>query len=49
MEKVLPDKMYWNLKGLKEFSFFSDIEIMIMTVLAVLGKEYNGEIPKTES
>lgn len=42
-EKVLPDKMYFNLKALKEFGFWKDIGVMFMTVFAVLGKEYTAE------
>lgn len=41
---ILPAKMYYNLKAIKEFGFFKDIKIMFMTVLAVLGKEYVDEI-----
>ena len=37
---VLPGKMKWNLKSIREFSFFSDIKTMFRTVLAVLGKDY---------
>ena len=40
VEKVLPDKMYYNLKALKEFSFFGDIAVMFKTAFAMLGKEY---------
>ena len=40
IEKVLPEKMKWNLKSIKEFSFFGDIATMFRTVFAVLGKEY---------
>jgi lipopolysaccharide/colanic/teichoic acid biosynthesis glycosyltransferase len=40
IEKVLPEKMKWNLKSIKEFSFFGDIAPMFRTVFAVLGKEY---------
>ncbi len=43
IEKILPGKMYYNLKGMEEFSFGRDICIMVMTVLAVLGKEYKGD------
>ena len=43
VEDVLPGKMYYNLKGIKKFSFWSDIKIMFMTVFAVLGKEYRGD------
>ena len=41
---ILPAKMYYNLKAIKEFGFFKDVKIMFMTVLAVLGKEYVDEI-----
>lgn len=47
IEKILPEKMYYNLKGIKQFSFWGDIKIMFMTALAVLGKEYKEET-KTE-
>ena len=44
IEKILPAKMYYNLKGIEKFSFFGDIKIMFMTVFAVLGKEYKGDL-----
>lgn len=40
IEKILPGKMYYNLKGIEQFCFWSDIKVMYMTVLAVLGKKY---------
>ena len=43
IEKILPDKMYYNLREIKKFSFWHDIKIMFMTVFAVLGKEYSAE------
>ncbi len=43
VEDILPAKMYYNLKAIERFSFFGDIKIMFMTVLAVLGKEYHGD------
>ena len=39
-EEILPQKMKWNLKGIKEFSLWGDFKLMFMTVFAVLGKEY---------
>lgn len=36
VKEILPQKMKWNLKYLKEFSFWKDIKIMIQTVLAVV-------------
>lgn len=43
VEKILPDKMYFNLRSLKKFGFWRDIKIMFMTVFAVLGKEYKAK------
>ena len=43
IEKILPGKMYYNLNGIKSFSFFGDIKIMFMTVFAVLGKKYEPD------
>ena len=42
-EKILPDKMFYNLREIKNFSFWRDIKIMFMTFFAVLGKEYTGD------
>ena len=41
IEKVLPDKMKWNLESIRRFYFLSDIITMFRTVLAILGKDYN--------
>ncbi len=43
VEDVLPDKMYYNLKAIENFSFFGDVKVMFMTVFAVLGREYKDE------
>lgn len=40
IEKILPGKMYYNLKGIEQFSFWGDIKVMFMTMFAVLGKAY---------
>lgn len=40
ISEVLPNKMKWNLKSIREFSFLTDIKTMFRTVLAVLGKDY---------
>ncbi len=40
VEKVLPEKMKYNLLAIRKFGFFKDIKIMFMTVFAVLGKKY---------
>ena len=44
VEKILPEKMYYNLKGIEQFSFWGDIKLLFMTVLAVLGKEYKSDL-----
>ncbi len=48
IEKILPEKMYYNLKGLENFSFFGDIKILFMTVFAVLGKDYAARPQQTK-
>lgn len=36
IQKILPEKMKYNLEGIREFSFFREICTMIKTVLAVV-------------
>ena len=43
IEKILPAKMYYNLKSIENFSFWGDIRIMFMTFFAMCGKEYKGD------
>jgi lipopolysaccharide/colanic/teichoic acid biosynthesis glycosyltransferase len=43
VERILPGKMYYNLKDIEQFSFWGNIKVMFMTVFAVFGKEYNGD------
>ena len=40
IERVMPDKMKYNLESVMNFSFFGEIATMFRTVLAVLGKDY---------
>ena len=40
IEKVLPEKMKWNLRSIEKFSFIGDIATMFRTVFAVMGKNY---------
>lgn len=40
VEKVLPEKMKWNLESIERFRFLREILTMFRTVFAVLGKEY---------
>lgn len=39
VNKVLPEKMKYNLTSIKNYSFFNDIKTMIKTVIAVFRKE----------
>lgn len=48
VEEILPAKMYYNLKEIENFSFWGDIKIMLMTILAVMGKEYKGDYVPAE-
>lgn len=43
IEKVLPGKMYYNLKSIERFNFFSDIYTMVKTAHAVSGKDYPAD------
>lgn len=43
VKNILPIKMRWNLKGIKEFSFLNDIKLMFMTFFAVCGKAYSED------
>jgi len=36
IEQILPGKMFWNLKSIREFSFLYEIILMFKTILAVL-------------
>lgn len=42
IEKVLPGKMKYNLNAIENYGFWMDIRVMIMTVFAVLGKDYTN-------
>lgn len=40
VEKILPEKMKYNLQADKNFNFWSEMATMFRTVFAVLGKDY---------
>jgi lipopolysaccharide/colanic/teichoic acid biosynthesis glycosyltransferase len=48
LERILPDKMKWNLRGLLSYSFWGDVKLMFMTFFAAMGKEY-GNTERNES
>ena len=41
VEQVLPEKMKWNLKSMREFGLSGEIRTMFRTIAAVCGKEYS--------
>ena len=43
VNEVLPAKMYYNLKSIREFGFWKDVKTLFMTFFAVFGKEYRGD------
>ncbi len=40
MEKIVPEKMKWNLESIRNYSITAEIKTLIRTVAAVLGKDY---------
>lgn len=48
VEKILPEKMRYNLRSIEKFSFWGDIGVMFKTVFAVLGKDYSEQEKKDE-
>lgn len=38
IEKILPEKMYFNLKEIEQFNLWGDIKVLFLTILVVLGK-----------
>jgi lipopolysaccharide/colanic/teichoic acid biosynthesis glycosyltransferase len=42
---ILPKKMVFNLKSLREFSFFSDLRTMLRTISAILTRCESEKIP----
>ncbi len=49
INEILPIKMYYNLKTIKEFGFWRDIGVLFMTVFAVLGKKYERDLEGEKS
>lgn len=41
VEKILPAKMVWNLRGIERFGFLREVLTMFRTIFAVLGKNYD--------
>lgn len=45
VQKILPQKMQYNLQGLRNFHLMGDIKVLFMTGMTVLGRDYE---PKQE-
>lgn len=43
LDKVLPEKMKFNLQSIQEFSFIREIKTMFCTIFAVMGKDFIEE------
>lgn len=43
VEKILPEKMRYNLMELEKIGFWRDVATLFMTVFAMFGKEYKGK------
>lgn len=48
INEILPQKMRYNLEYINKFSFFYDIKLMIMTLLAVCGVEFGNKTEEKE-
>ena len=44
VNKVLPEKMEYNLRSIEEFSLINDIKTMLRTVVAVVKKEEDKDV-----
>ena len=43
INEVLPEKMHYNLKAIREYGFWKEIKILFMTFFSVCGKKYEGD------
>jgi lipopolysaccharide/colanic/teichoic acid biosynthesis glycosyltransferase len=49
IDEILPRKMKWNLKSIREFKIGSEIKTMVRTIFAVFGKDYDDSLTIEES
>ncbi len=49
VEKILPEKMKYNLKAIREFSLLGELKVMFQTVFAVLGIDSTKNSKKKKS
>lgn len=43
LEKILPEKMKYNLDGIAKFGITNEAKLLFMTIFALLGKDYTEE------
>ena len=43
INKILPEKMKYNLEGIAKFGITNEAKLLFMTVFAILGKDYSYE------
>ncbi len=48
LNKILPEKMKYNLEGIAKFGITNEFKLLFMTVFAILGKDYSAETLKSE-
>lgn len=48
IEQVLPEKMKWNLEGIKKFQFLREISTIFRTVFVVLRKDCSQELKRKD-
>ncbi len=48
LNKILPQKMEYNLEGISKFGITNEANLLFMTVFALLGKEYSEDTSETE-
>ena len=49
VQKILPSKMYYNLKWIERFSFWGDIKIVFMTIFALFGQKFKTDYEEMAS
>ena len=45
LDRVLPEKMRWNLASIRNFSLGSELRTLVRTVASVCGREYGRSLP----
>lgn len=46
LNKILPQKMKYNLEGISKFGITNEVKLLFMTAFAILGKDYSDDFEK---